>query len=299
VVATGNADGSVITPLAYSPTGDFGGGTSADFDQDDDVDADDFAHMTECSANGPDMAPPGADSQSRPCTDADLDRDGDVDAADMVLFQPCMSGSGVAPPAGCLSCVPKSGTFTMHGRPVDVLHDPTTGKDLVLQDFRVRTCDVKNARWLQRDPKGYVDGPNLYEAFRGNPLANADLMGEMDPDAELWLNSEVTEKAREIEAQVATGAGRALYRIVEGIARRIRPGGQIQTGIDILLIHADAKRTCMLVRRDDVGPRAAVGITLMVEGGRLLGGDSLLNIGTGRGPNGEHLGVADYAANTL
>lgn len=35
---------------------------------------------------------------------------------------------------------------------------------------RARHYDPKLGRWLQRDPKGYADGPNLYEAYRGNPF---------------------------------------------------------------------------------------------------------------------------------
>jgi hypothetical protein len=37
---------------------------------------------------------------------------------------------------------------------------------------------MKHGRWLQRDPKGYVDGPNLYEAFGGNALVNVDPEGQ-------------------------------------------------------------------------------------------------------------------------
>ena len=33
------------------------------------------------------------------------------------------------------------------------------------------------ARWLQRDPSGYRDGSNLYEAFANNPLRNVDPYG--------------------------------------------------------------------------------------------------------------------------
>jgi hypothetical protein len=37
---------------------------------------------------------------------------------------------------------------------------------------------MKHGRWLQRDPLGFIDGPNLYEAFGGNALVNLDPEGE-------------------------------------------------------------------------------------------------------------------------
>ena len=42
---------------------------------------------------------------------------------------------------------------------------------------RARSCDLRHGRWLQRDPEGYIDGPNLYEAFGGNAVAAMDPSG--------------------------------------------------------------------------------------------------------------------------
>ena len=155
----GNADGSVIEARGYSVGGDFRGtGACADLDADGDVDADDFAALAACFS-GPDVP------LAAGCEAADLDRDGDVDGMDYARFQLCMSGEGVAPPPGCEG-TPPSGTFALHGRPVDVLSD-----GLVLIPVRARTYDPRHGRWLQRDPTGYADGPNLYEAFGGNATA--------------------------------------------------------------------------------------------------------------------------------
>ena len=73
--------------------------------------------------------------------------------------------------------VPTTGTFALHGRPVDVLPD---GK--VLIDFRARTYDPQHARWLQRDPTGYADGGNLYEAFGSNASRFTDPKGCQSED---------------------------------------------------------------------------------------------------------------------
>ena len=43
-----------------------------------------------------------------------------------------------------------------------------------------RIYDPEDGRFLQRDPKGYVDGYNLYEAFGGNPVRRVDPRGTDD-----------------------------------------------------------------------------------------------------------------------
>lgn len=44
-------------------------------------------------------------------------------------------------------------------------------------DFGFRVYDPALGRFLQRDPKGYVDGSNLYAFLRNNPLINSDPLG--------------------------------------------------------------------------------------------------------------------------
>jgi len=67
----------------------------ADFDQDWDVDQDDFGHLQECFT-GPGVVPP-----TDTCYDADLDRDFDVDQTDFGLLQVCLSGSGMVVDLSC------------------------------------------------------------------------------------------------------------------------------------------------------------------------------------------------------
>jgi len=107
-------------------------------------------------------------------------------AADYGGFEDCSAnGSGQAPPESCLrsgfqDTPPATGTFALHGRPVDVLSD-----DHLVQYSRARYYEPKHGRWLQRDPTGYTDGRNLYEAFVGNALANTDPMG-----TEIWVTAD-------------------------------------------------------------------------------------------------------------
>lgn len=71
-------------------------GRRADFDGDQDVDQDDFAHLQEC-LTGP------VNPQIDPlCQDTKLDGDSDVDQADVDAFIACMNGPGQPPPANCL-----------------------------------------------------------------------------------------------------------------------------------------------------------------------------------------------------
>lgn len=141
---------------------------------------------------------------SSPCLRGDLDGDSVVDAADLPRFitvllegttdphelcaadlngdfqrdgldiQPMVTCILGGPCPGASSGSPLRSAFTLHGRPVDVLDSG----NLLLQYNRARYYDIRNARWLQRDPIAYNDGQNLYEAWRGNPGANPDPSGE-------------------------------------------------------------------------------------------------------------------------
>ena len=64
----------------------------------------------------------------------------------------------------------------------------------MLQYNRARYYDLKNGRWLQRDPTGYRDGANLYESFGNNPTVNTDPDGlarlETDAVGDLVYNKD-------------------------------------------------------------------------------------------------------------
>jgi uncharacterized lipoprotein YddW (UPF0748 family) len=86
VVTNGNgdaiSDGAILSAAA----------APGDFDQDGDVDLQDFGHFQGCF-NGPNATP--AQSQ---CSDSDMDHDTDVDLSDFVEFQSCFNGPN-RPPA--------------------------------------------------------------------------------------------------------------------------------------------------------------------------------------------------------
>ncbi|MBI4580554.1 MAG: IPT/TIG domain-containing protein, partial [Planctomycetes bacterium] len=68
--------------------------SSADFDRDGDVDADDFEQFVSC-ASGPAVALESG------CEAKDFDGDGDADQSDFGFFQRCYSGANVAANPGC------------------------------------------------------------------------------------------------------------------------------------------------------------------------------------------------------
>ncbi|GJM24870.1 MAG: hypothetical protein DHS20C16_12850 [Phycisphaerae bacterium] len=67
----------------------------------------------------------------------------------------------------------------LHGLPID----HATG----LVYARARHYHPRLGRWTRRDPKGYVDGGNLYEAFRSNSARYVDPMGTLVDEVFNWL----------------------------------------------------------------------------------------------------------------
>jgi hypothetical protein len=68
----------------------------ADFDQDGDVDQEDFGHFQSCLSGS-------GTSQNEPrCQNAKFDGDNDVDESDFALFRQCISGRGVSVDPSCM-----------------------------------------------------------------------------------------------------------------------------------------------------------------------------------------------------
>jgi len=159
------------------------GSYAHDADGDRDVDIDDYLSYESC------LATPPREALAAVCLaihdfDGARRSDGDVDLDDFGGLLNCFSGAGQTPPPECFRPAPEgvppgSGSFALHGGMVDVLTSGRSGPEaaLSLQYSRARYFDLKHGRFLQRDPKGYVDGGNLYEAFGSNPARFTDPMG--------------------------------------------------------------------------------------------------------------------------
>jgi RHS repeat-associated protein len=136
-----------------------------DLDQDGETGSSDQTYSSWLASNAPDD----------PWGDADLD--GSNTSADTTAIQ---GWDGQCVVQLTSSRVDNPYLFT--GRTTDTLHatDPLVINDpdfLRLQDNRNRIYGPKHGRWLQRDPLGYVDSANLYEAALSSPGNYVDPMG--------------------------------------------------------------------------------------------------------------------------
>jgi RHS repeat-associated protein len=174
---------------------------AADLDGDGAVDNEDLAIFKQCyrgSGNEP-------NTYGGLGWMADLDGDGDVDGSDYVSFAHCWNGPGNEPrcpmpdaPSPILSlgsmATSRTGNpYFFTGRHLDILnvHDANTPHHLTddyggltLYDYRRRTLDPAQGRFLQVDPVPHLDGPNPYEGIRSSPIRWVDPRGT---EAQGWL----------------------------------------------------------------------------------------------------------------
>ena len=228
-----------------------------DADGDRDVDLSDWASLTRCV---------GTDAESSPfCVythdfDDTESADGKIDGSDHTGFWSCFAGPRQSPPRFCARDLnptkgpreddepPPSGTFALHGRPIDVLSDGH-----VLIYIRNRYYDPKHSRWLQRDPTGYADGGNLYESFAGNTTANTDPTGTVIEELfnlyyfHEYLSCEEVKRAldmdldftevRSSELRMLSDAGEALFALsVPQVAE------QVGITVDPMVVAAEIRK---------------------------------------------------------
>jgi RHS repeat-associated protein len=174
VVGVGGPTGSIAETYTYSGYGvDTVTSVSClpgDMDDDSTVDAADMPQFITVLLDG--------STDPHELCAADINGDGSQNGLDIQPFVTCLLGGGCPPVQGGSGL---KQPFTLHGVPVDVLSD-----GLVLQYNRARYYDVKNARWLHRDPVRYVGGNNLYEGFRSNPATFTDPSGKYTKLASGW-----------------------------------------------------------------------------------------------------------------
>ncbi len=104
-----------------------------------------------------------------------------IDAIDIVMVVDAFKGLPypcTTPPTCTSGATVPQNPYRFTGRRLDLDFRDAAGRPLLtLYDYRAREYDAKNGRFLQRDPAGYVDGMNLYEAFKNNPLRWVDPFG--------------------------------------------------------------------------------------------------------------------------
>ncbi|MCH8823856.1 MAG: hypothetical protein IH984_10150, partial [Planctomycetes bacterium] len=103
----------------------------------------------------------------------DIDLDGDVDSTDKTA---ALANAGADLGIGNLSGDPTSATGNRKGYAGYELATSLAGS-AGIYDVKNRFLIASLGRWTRRDPLGYVDGANLYQYVRSNPLAGVDPMG--------------------------------------------------------------------------------------------------------------------------
>lgn len=143
--------------ISYDPYGRARHQWPADVDGDGDVDTTDSSRIASLASQDYQIDDAEYD------VDADINRDGYIDQAD-TLFATTLAA--LAP--GEIG----KGTHNIVGYR-GYIHNGETLDYTV----RHRTYNTELGRWLQRDPAGYVDGPNMYEYAGAGPLSHVDPYG--------------------------------------------------------------------------------------------------------------------------
>jgi RHS repeat-associated protein len=112
--------------------------------------------------------------------------------------------------------------------------------------YRARYYDPVKGRFLQRDPLGYVDGMNLYEYARSNPVRWTDPLGLWCGECEPGIPNEFHNK---VAGMAATSVGR-------------KPGA-FESNLSIL---DDISLLSALSSATNIGASAFKGLTTVSEG---------------------------------
>ncbi len=136
--------------------------------------------------------------------------------------------------------------------------DPATG----LYHFLYRTYNPTLGRWLQRDPAGYVDGPNAYMALLASPLGCVDPLG-----LSIWSGAKA----------LLEGIGDGISDLVDGAIKAVKQAGK--DGPWITVAKTALAATCQYTEFRNAGddPTDAVVETVFVFLARSVGGNGILD----------------------
>jgi RHS repeat-associated protein len=163
--------GTVHERTRYTPYGEARHSWGNDVDSDGDADSADRSAITSITV-GTTIGSAGYRAE------CDLDRNGKIEVADATKWDN-MGGATSALASGMVSDAkdPYAGSPENAIGYAGYLFNP----DEETYAVRHRTYHPDRKRWLQRDPAGYVDGPNLSQYVRSNPIVFSDIYG-LDAD---------------------------------------------------------------------------------------------------------------------
>ena len=153
--------------MNYSPYGEPMIFDPADFNRNGEVEGGDLDEFNAAYAGSIDINDPATFMNAL----ADVNFDGDRDATDQAQFDAAWLLASTEGPA--------SDRLGLNILYAGYCYDPHLG----LYHVRHRVYDPARGRWMQRDPIGYLGGPNLYAYVSGEPMGYVDPMGLMSWDA--------------------------------------------------------------------------------------------------------------------
>jgi RHS repeat-associated protein len=103
-------------------------------------------------------------------------------------------------------------------------------KSIGVYDLRSRNYSPRIGRFLQRDPKGYTDGTNLYTYAGNNPLVYTDTMGMEKVSANSKTIEEVGINSSQIARAVMGGLSQSLVKNAYERESYVRPQKKMRRG---------------------------------------------------------------------
>jgi len=166
VTAMTDLTGRIIERYWYSPYGQLEAVVAAhpfDYDDDGDVDDDDYAVTTNGTCSG---------AATGDCRRLDANADGVVDSADQTIIAAYIATLDSDTELQRIPAATHSRRGNVFGHQGLVLD-----AELASYQNRFRHYHPRTMHFLQRDPEGHVDGPNLYCYLARNPTSLTDFSG--------------------------------------------------------------------------------------------------------------------------
>ena len=201
----------------------------SDYDGDGFVDGDDQEAFGSCYT-GPGV-PISPEDEER-CGMFDLDCDGDIDSGDFGIHVDLMLHPVGDTVYVCLEQLaddtsPLGNPYYFTGRRLDVI--PVPGDPRQIYYYRRRNYDPFHARFMQRDPLGYVDGMNLYEYVRSRPTVLVDPNGLYGRETHMVLTQRIAESG---PVGFEPDYARMIGEMNIGVDGLVGPSGWLVWGLD-------------------------------------------------------------------
>ncbi|MFO0836656.1 MAG: RHS repeat-associated core domain-containing protein [Phycisphaerales bacterium] len=179
---------------------------------------------------------------------ADLNRDGVIDSTDTSIFTSTFGGAKSALAGGLIS--DPNGPDNVFGYD-GYVYNPDQG----LYTVRFRWYSPTFGRWPERDPAGYVDGRNTYQAVLGRPQAARDPMG-LSATSSKYPTSPCPNSKIDSTCEDAINRCKQLLELAVSIQRHLDQARQSAAIAMEDYLDSKSSSNCEVVARDSI--RAAL-----------------------------------------